>query len=82
MIKYITHVKTIVNVLVHSQSNIDQKFQTIEEKTENHFKFIDDQEEIKVPRMISHQKYCRNINNDCLQKYFCVSIATLFFIVI
>lgn len=79
LVEAVQHTETILNELIHLRENIDHTFDDIFEKSELLLKSIDDEKNIKIPRIVARQQNHMNIDTNCPKTYFRIAIAIPFF---
>jgi len=74
----VTFVETVLNEVEDMRININQTFKEIFETAKKMLKLIDG-EQIKMPRLVRHQKNRNNVNVNSTEEYFRIAIAIPFY---
>lgn len=75
----VEHVETVLYEVKDMRKNINVHFKEIFSKSEKLFISVNDEEKIKIPRIVSRQKNRANIDSEIPEDYFRLSIAIPFY---
>lgn len=75
----VEHVETVLSEVKDMRKNIDENFKEIFIKSEQLFISVNDEEKIKIPRLVGHSKNKINVDTKIPEDYFRISIAIPFY---
>lgn len=73
------YVDTVFHEIYGMRNNMDITFYKIFKKAMDLIKSIDEEEDLKIPRIVVHQKHRRNVVTSSPEKYYRITIAIPFF---
>lgn len=79
LFRAVEHVNTVISQVKNMRLNIDRDFSNIFEKAETLIKSVDDQECIKIPRIVTRQQNRSNVKAATAEEYFRITVAIPFF---
>lgn len=73
------YVDTVLHEVHDMRNNMDITFSKIFKKANDLIKSIDNEEDIKIPRIVGHQKHRSNVITNSPEEYYRITIAIPFF---
>lgn len=82
MTEAVEHVETVLSEVIGMRKNIDVHFKEIFSKSEQLLASVNNEEMIKIPRIVSHQKNIINIDTKVPENYFRYQLLFLFMMIL